>query len=401
MTRRTAAAVFLLCAAPRLLALLAWPFDTSTLYFQLAADIAAHGRAAFATEIGGRIEPMYPLLLAAGRLVAGESAAALLLIQIAVASGAGVALFSLTKALTDSTRAAWTAAVLYAASPYLIRQSVSFMEVTLAVSLLIAFASTAAQRGSGAAAASGALLAAVVLTRAAFLPIAVGGILLLARSSVRAGAAAGIACAACLGIWTIAARSAGASPFPARAGENLLVSTSEWTRAVVPRTNVDVLMPLADQQARDALRERGVPNPTPRELDRMMLDEALAYARAHPWETVALKLRNAAYCLQPRLLPFSERRGSAEVIDGAIRIPPQAPRPLLVEIAAGAFQALLLAGGVAGMWKRRYHLGGTDAVLILIAASIVAVNVAFFPTSRLLAPMTFVLMFYTAVAVGR
>ena len=261
MTRRTSAAVFLLCAAPRVLALWVWPFDTTTLYFQLAADIVAHGRAAFATEIGGRIEPMYPLLLAAGRLVTGGGGTALLLIQIAIASAAGVALFSLTKALTGRTRTAWTAAALYAASPYLIRQSVSFMEVTLAVSLLIAFAWAATRRESGAAVAGGALLAAAVLTRAAFLPIAAGGILLLARSSIRAGVAAGIACATCVGVWTIAARSAGASPFPLRAGENLLVSTSEWARAVVPRTNVDVLLPIADWQARETLRGRGVSNP--------------------------------------------------------------------------------------------------------------------------------------------
>ena len=133
----------------------------------------------------------------------------------------------------------------------------------------------------------------------------------------------------------------------------------------------------------------------------MWRDEALADAGGHPWEPVVVKLRNAASCLAPRLLPLSERRGSAGIVVGAIRLPRQAPRPLLVEIAAGAFQALLLVGGVAGVWKRRYHLGGTDAVLVLIAASIVAVNVAFFPTSRLLAPMTFVLMFYTAVFVGR
>ena len=130
----------------------------------------------------------------------------------------------------------------------------------------------------------------------------------------------------------------------------------------------------------------------------MLLDEALGYARAHPWDTIVLKLRNAVYALQPRLLPFAERRGSAEIVDGTLGIPAQTPRPLALELAAGAFQALLLAGGAAGLWKRRYHLGGADAVLVLVAGSILAVNVAFFPTSRLLAPMTFVLMFYTAVA---
>src|SRR5262249_35140119 len=120
--------------------------------------------------------------------------------------------------------------------------------------------------------------------------------------------------------------------------------------------------------------------------------------RTHPWDALLLKARNAAYCALPRLLPYTERRGSADIVDGVLVVPAQAARPLAFELAAGGFQAVLLAGAAAGLWKRRYHLAGADAVLLLIAGSIIAVNVVFFPTTRLLAPMTFVLMFYTANA---
>jgi hypothetical protein len=401
MTRRQAVAILLGCALPRVCAVLVWPPDTGTLYYQLADDIATRGTAAFAGAIGQRIEPMYPLWLAAGRVIGGNHPLGLVLLQIGVASAAGVLLFSFTRALAGRRTAA-IAAALYAASPYLIRQSVAFMEITLAASLLLAFAWTAPRwRNPRIAAAAGAILGAAVLTRVSFLPIAAGGILLVARAGFRSAAAAAAACAAILGAWTVCARMAGGSPFPARLGENLLVSTSEWSRAVVPQTNADVLLPIVDARARETLRSRGVTNPAPRDVDTVMLEEALAFARAHPLDTALLKLRNAAYCLQPRLLPFTERRGSAEIVDGALVIPPQAARPLAFELAAGGFQAVLLAGAAAGLWKRRSQLAGADAVLLLIAGSVLAVTIVFFPTTRLLAPMMFVLMFYTAAAVDR
>src|SRR5262249_57738589 len=95
------------------------------------------------------------------------------------------------------------------------------------------------------------------------------------------------------------------------------------------------------------------------------------------------------------LVRFAERGGSAELVIGALHIPPQASRPPAFEIAAGAFQALILAGGAAGLWKRRYHLAGIDAILILAAAPIASINVAVYPPPSLLPPTTFVLLFYT------
>jgi hypothetical protein len=399
MTRRQAAAIFLGCALPRLCAVLLWPADTGTLYYQLANAIATQGPRALGGSLAARIEPMYPAFLAAGRMIGGDHPLALLLLQIGVGSAAGILLFSLTSALTGSRRTAAIAATLYAISPYLVRQSAAFMEVTLAVSLLIAFVwSVARPQSSKTAAATGAILAAAVLTRMSFLPIAAGGLLLLARAGRRQAVAATMAFAALLGAWIGIARAAGGSPFPARIGENLLVSTSEWTRAIVPQTNVDVLLPVVDARARETLRRRGSLDPSAGQIDGVMLEDALAFARSHPGDALLLKLRNAVYAVLPRLLPHTERRGSAEVVGGVLVVPPQARRPLAFELAAGGFQAMLLAGAAAGMWKRRYHLAGTDAGLLLVAGSVLAVNIAFFPTSRLLAPMTFVLMFYTAEA---
>jgi hypothetical protein len=146
------------------------------------------------------------------------------------------------------------------------------------------------------------------------------------------------------------------------------------------------------------LARAGNTDPTRVELDGVMGGWAWDFVRAHPVRVLRMKLANVAYALQPRLLPFSHRSGQATVVGGRLEAPPQTPRPWPFEAAAAAFQSVLVAGGAAGLWLRRAHLLRDDAFLMVVALSVLAVNVAFFPTSRLLAPMTFVLMFYTAVA---
>lgn len=396
MPRWTAWLVMLVCAAPRLLALAVFTPPQPTLYLTLAEHLADRGAYALDGEPTNYIEPFYPFLLAGARLVSGGAEWRMLALQVAVALAGGVALFAIAHARTGSNRVAWIATALYACSPYLVRQAASFMEVTVATALAIAAVwSTDRARTAGGAAVAGLVFAALVLTRFSFLPIAAGGIVIVARRAgvTRAAVAAGVTAAA-LTPWLSFSRANGGTLLPPRVGENLFVSTSEWAGGLVPRVNVDVLLPLAEDLVR---RELG-PSYSLADRDRLLRDRALAYVAAHPFRTLALKLKNLACVVQPRLLPFTERRGSAELVNGALHIPPQASRPPAFEIAAGAFQALILAGGAAGLWKRRYHLAGIDATLILVAASIAAINVAFYPTSRLLAPMTFVLMFYTAVA---
>jgi hypothetical protein len=275
------------------------------------------------------------------------------------------------------------------------------MEVTIATVLLIAISwrmRRVTAPGDGVAA--GLLLAALVLTRFSFLPIAVGGVVLAGRAGVIRASVVGLTLLAGIAPWMVYCQVMSGAPLPSRLGENLFVSTSAIAETVVPEINVDVLVPVANDMVQEELNRRGVRESDEAERDRILLRFALDYVRAHPMTALRMKLRNLAYILQPRLLPFFDRVGTASIVDGRLSIPPQRRRPLGFEIVSAAFQSLLLVGGVAGLVVRRAQWGN-DAFLLLVAASVIAINAIFFPTSRLLAPMTFVLMFYAAVAIDR
>ena len=89
-------------------------------------------------------EPLYPLFLAGARLIAGESALAVQLIQIALASAGAVLLFRLTRAHTGSPRAGVIAGLLFAAYPLLIRHAATMSDSSLTTVLLIGFAAASA-----------------------------------------------------------------------------------------------------------------------------------------------------------------------------------------------------------------------------------------------------------------
>lgn len=368
-----------------------------THYSAIAESLAQRGR----YEIDGMpatfIEPLAPAAFLAGRVLFGTGPRAMLAVPLAAASLAGLALFSLARRRLGSDRAAWIAVALYACSPYLVRQSASGMEVTLATALLILAAwrvdriDTTAQ-----AAASGVLFGAIVLTRFSFLPIALGGLWIVFRRAgpARMAVAAALA-AACVTPWMAYSYAAAGAALPARIGENLFESTNEWSAAVAPKHNVDLMVSVADEIARQRLAREGIVGYGTAERDRALLEYVRDYVREHPFETTRLKLRNLVYALQPRLLPFTERSGSASIVDGRLVMPEQRRRPLACDIMGAAFQTVLLAGAAAGLWQRRGR-AAEDAFLLIVLSSILAVAVIFYPTSRLLAPATFVLMFYTA-----
>lgn len=399
MQRRTVWLVILACALPRLAALAVFRNPTPTLYLALADGLVQRHTYALDEAPTSYIEPFYPLLLAAGRLVVGPHDSLLLLVQIAVACAGGAALFALTCARVGSGRVAWWTVLLYALSPYLVRQAASFMEVTVAIALAIAvvWAVDRIRRGRDAAIA-GLMLATLLLTRFSFLPVAAGAVaIVFFRTGTARALTMALVTLAAITPWLLFSHAASGTLLPPRLGENLFVSTSAWAEHIVPQTNVDVLLPLTEE----LVQRRLGASYSLADRDRLLLQEAVGYVRTHPVHAIELKLKNLACVFLPRLLPFTERRGSAELVDGALRIPPQGARPLPFELAAGAFQLLILAGGAVGMWKRRYYLSSADASLLLAAVSVVAMNVVFFPTSRLLAPMTFVPMFYTAVALAQ
>jgi hypothetical protein len=388
----------LACAVPRIAALVVWPIDTGTLYYSLATSLSQDHRFAIDGDATTHIEPLYAAFLAALQLVVGPSPLPLLLVQVAVASAAGVLLFTFTRAQTGDERAAWVTALLYAASPYLIRQSVSFMEVTATTALLIAATWRIRVIATGPqAAVIGLVLAAIVLTRMSLVPVVAGGLILIARrdGAARALVAASVV-AACVGPWMAFSRATEGSALPARIGDNLYVSTSALAEPIVPRYNVDLLMPLVDDLVRAEMARRGTTRYRRIDGDRLLLELTADYVRAHPLRALRLKLRNLVYIFQPRLLPFYERRGMVTLVDGRVQIPEQGHRPVLFEAAAAVYQTVLIAAAVAGLVIRRRRLRD-DAFLLIVAGSVIAVNAIFFPTSRLLAPMTFVWMFYAGV----
>jgi len=426
MTRRPLLVILLACALPRFLALAVWPVDPDTLYYALSTGLVRDHLLAINGGVTARIEPFYPMALAAGRLFTGDHPEALVVLQILAASAGGVLLFLFTRDQAGDARAAWIAALLYAASPYLIRQSVAFMEVTMATVLLIAAArvlqrvffrlqtdatkptkTEATQPAiswlppSGESLLVGLLLAAIVLTRFSLAPIAIAAVMLIGlRAGARRALLVIVVAAACLLPWLLFNRATAGTLLPPRVGENLFVSTSEYARPIVPTLNVDLLLPLVDELVRDEMVRRGHANYDLADQDRLLWDWAIAFARSHPADTVAMKAKNLACIFQPRLLPFYEMSGRATLVDGRLEIPQQESRPLIFEVAAAGFQALLLAGAVTGLVMRRDQWRD-DAFLLVIAITIIGVQTVFFPTSRLLAPMTFVLIFYTAVAMTR
>jgi hypothetical protein len=394
-------AILVLCAAPRIAAMAVWP-PSPTHDSEIAENLADHGRYVLDGLPATFIEPLSPAAFAAGRLMFGSSLRAMLSVPLAFGSVAGLALFALTRRTLGSERAAWIATVLYACSPYLVRQSASLMEVTLATAILITAGWRIGDvRTGGQAAAAGMLLGAAVLTRFSFLPITLGGLWVIHRHAGlnRSGIAASLVIA-CVAPWLVYSYAAGGAALPARIGENLFESTNQWATALVPRVNVDLLASVADGVARDRLARNGIAEYGMAERDRALLDEVRDYVRAHPIQTMTLKIRNLAYAFQPRLLPFTERKGDASIVDARLVIPEQRRRPLAYEVAAAGFQSVLLVGAACGLAKRRRHLE-QDAFLLIVFGSIVAVCVVFYPTSRLLAPASFVLMFFTAACLER
>lgn len=406
--RRSLLYVFLLCLAPRLLALLWFPAPERTHYWGLASGLLLD----HAFRVDGvsttYIEPLYPVFLAAARFVTGERLALVLILQAAVAALGGVLLYRLSLDLTGRQSVGWIAAVLYACNPYLVRQSVSLMEISLATTLLIA-ASWAFNRSlhrhheRTAAAAAGVLLGLAVLTRFSFVPI-VGAACVMLLWRRRVPQAAALACAAglCVGPWLLRSYAVDGSLAPTRIGENLFVSTCEYADQVVPHINVDVLSPRAYAAASRELEPLGLgPVDLQRAADAWLLRRALDCVFDNPRRAARMKLANALHTLSPRLLPYEHKPDGAMAFfeAGQLRVRGLVPRPRATTAVHIVVQALLLVCACAGLAVRRVATPG-DSFLLCVAGAIIAVNTIFFPTTRLLAPMWFVLMFYAACALA-
>jgi 4-amino-4-deoxy-L-arabinose transferase-like glycosyltransferase len=395
---RRAAFVFGICAAPRLLALAMFTPGVSTYYDELATGLLTTGTFGFNGVPSTYIEPLYPAFLAAARTITGNSLPLVLALQIAIASIGGVLLYRLGSRLAGPS-IGLCAGVLYALYPYLVRQSVARLEITLCTTLAIAatlsLTRTADARG---AIASGAWLGLLMLTRTSFVVAAMAAAFWLAwRGRGRLAAAMLLTALLVEAPWLVRNARVDGSPLPSRIGENLYLSTSTYA-AVVPAHDIDLLVPLALADVREEVERLHLPpSAEERAMDDAMLTRAAGFIRERPGRVLWLKARNVLYLLSPQLLPRDAKSPAAfATVDGdTVRIVNAARRPWIEDAAHAVAQGLLLLLAAIGIARRGVE--GTDAPLIIMLAAQAAVCTVFFPTTRLMAPVMFVVMFYAAV----
>jgi hypothetical protein len=188
---------------------------------------------------------------------------------------------------------------------------------------------------------------------------------------------------------------------PTRGGLNLFVGNHPYAAALMPTYDVDRLEPLAHELVSG--RAGSLSDGAERDgfADRILTEEAIAYMSAAPLRTAVEKARNVFYFFSPQLIPY--RVGGSRVVvssDGRITVDESVARPRMEVVVYTAFYSVVLAAAVGGVYLRRGRLG-TDAFLWCIAGTFAVVYSVYFPATRYRGPMTFVLLFYAAVALER
>jgi dolichyl-phosphate-mannose-protein mannosyltransferase len=382
MLVRTAVAAFVVCAIPRFVVLWIDPAPEHTFYWFYSSMLLEHGVLGQPGAPDTVVEPLYPAFLAAARLLTGDTVAAVLAIQIIIASLAGTLLYRLTLSLTLSSAAAWTATMFYAFDPYLVRQSVGLIELTMLIALLIAIAWSERRDDMRGSVLAGAFTGAAILVRFSVAPLAVLVPLLFVRRSVRHAMFAAVAVAVMVTPWAIRNHRIDRSIAPSRMGINLAVSLSDAAEQLLPVHNNDRLVPLLEEKT-----------------DRELLASAFAFAKANPWRTVKMKLRNFVHVFNPRLLPYDVEPQSARLrvdngrywIEGGIHRSPTS------QFIHGLWRGTLLVLGIVGLAMRGFRWD--DGVLWAVVVTITAVCTVFYPTTRLTTPMVFAFMIWSAHAV--
>jgi hypothetical protein len=398
--------LFLLAALPRLAYLLAIrpPFDS--VYWALSDGLLRDGSLAVDGTKLTDFEPLYPVFLAASRVLVRDSVFAVQVLQTAVASLGAVFLYRVAHALTGRPRLAVISAWLYAAYPLLIRQAAQPSDMALMTTLLVAFSgffiiATTTPR----AAVAGAWLGLAVLTRTMALPlVGLGAAVLIVDRRPRAALAMALTALVVVCPFPIRNHAVRGSWWPTRSGLNLYIGNSPYTASLLPYQDVDILQ----EQARSVVaHERpdltGAGPEHDREVDAFLAGRALAYMAEHPLHTLSQQVWNALYLFSPRVVPFHVATPDTRVVvepGGAISVANSEPRPVSEVIAYAVSYSFVLVCALAGIYLRRRDLR-RDAILWCIVATVVAVHAVYFPASRYTAPMVFVLLFYAAVALER
>ncbi len=400
------AALFATALVPRLLYLLSAHPAVENYQWDLAGSLLTDGSLSVDGVKTAAFEPLYPLFLAASRLLVDDRVALVRLIQCGVGALGAVLLYRLTTALTGRSRAGLVAASLYAVYPLLIRYAVDLSDTTLMAVLLVGFAGAfvtadTPRRSAGA----GVWLGLAILTRTMALPLVPLGAAIQWRE--RGWRAAAVFTAtALLVVAPYAVRNfrLNGALLPTRSGLNLFISNCDYTAGVLPRHGPDILVGYAASVLDGREEINGPPSPArERAEDALYARMALAHAAADPLGTLDLKVRNVWYFFSPTLTP--SRDPTAEITfhpgaHGEFTIEGDRPRPIVDRLAYTGSYVPVIVLAVAGIWMRRREWGGA-AILWSVVATFVVVHAVYFPTTRYRAPTEFVLLFYAAVALER
>ncbi len=225
--------LFALAALVRLIFLFVVRPQFETLYWDLSTSLLRDGTLAIDGTRTTDFEPLYPLFLAALRLVSRDHVLIVQVLQTIIASLGTIYLYRLAQALTGQGQIAAIAAALYAIHPLLVRQAAAPADLTLATTLLIVFAYyfVAGVTTAGMALA-GSVLGLVVLTRAMTVPIVAFAVaLVVVERRFRAALALTAAVVALLLPSLARNQSVNGSWWPTRSGLNLYVGNSPYTAA--------------------------------------------------------------------------------------------------------------------------------------------------------------------------
>lgn len=395
--------LFAVAAMVRLIFLLVVRPPFETLYWELSTSLLREGTLAIDGTRTTNFEPLYPLFLAALRLLSRDHVLIVQVFQTVIASLGTIYMYRLAQALTGRGQIAAIAASLYAIHPLLIRQAAAPADLTLATTLLVVFAYYFVTGVTTAGMAlAGSVLGLVVLTRAMTAPIVAFAVaLLVAERRFRATLALTAAVVVLVLPFLVRNQSVNGSWWPTRSGLNLYIGNSPYTAALLPHDDLDILEAQASALIDGELSHFSGGSPEfDRAADALLTRHAVDYMAEHPLGTLRQKVLNGLYFFSPWLVPFDVATPETRVVidpSGRVVVKSAQPRPRVEVIAYAAFYAPVLAAALIGIYLRRRDFR-RDAMLWCIAANFIAVHALYVPATRYRAPMEFVLLFYSAVA---
>jgi len=401
------AALFAIAAAARIIHLLIVRPPLDGPYLALADGLVQQGTFGGGGLPSTAFEPIYPALLAVGRVLFGNRTILIQIAQAGAAAFGAVLMYDLALRLTASRHAATAAGLMFALHPLLIRHATAATDLGLTSTLIVGFAlAFVAIRNVRAAAAAGVWLGITVLTRSMTLPVLVpAAAILLARRQPREALALVAAAVLLVAPLVIRTYALTGSPWPGRSGINLYIGNSPYTAALLPTYDLDLLEPEAYERFVRARPDIAADDPrSAAEFDAFLTRQAIAFMADRPWTTARQKTLNVAYMLSPRIAPYaiSGPDTRVRIQGGTVAGVDNALSRSVAEIAAHAVTASsLLVAAAAGVYRRRRELLRSDAILWAIFATLVIVNAVYVPATRYTAPVQFVLMFYSAVACAR